>query len=55
MDNELVGLLGVWLMGSVAVGYVAQQRGRSAVTWVAMSLLISPLLALIALLATSRR
>ena len=34
-----------WLVFAVVVGYVADQRGRSAVGWVVLSLLISPLIA----------
>jgi hypothetical protein len=44
-----------WVILSVIVGKVARNRGRSAATWFLLSLLISPLLALIAVASTAPR
>ena len=43
-----------WLVLAVAVGYVADQRGRSAVGWVVLSLLVSPIIAGVMLLLVPR-
>ncbi|OQS41130.1 hypothetical protein B0T39_09225 [Chromobacterium haemolyticum] len=43
-------LLAVWLIFSIIVIVVAEGRGRSRLWWFLISLVISPLLALIALL-----
>ncbi len=47
---ELFILL-VWLLGSSVCGYVASQKGRSGFWWPLIALIISPLLALIAIAA----
>jgi hypothetical protein len=45
-------LLVAWVIGTLVVGYVAVQKGRSGWLWTLLSLvLISPLLALLALAA----
>lgn len=45
-------LLIAWIIGTLVVGYVAVQKGRSGWLWTLLSLvLISPLLALLALAA----
>lgn len=45
-------LLIAWVVGTLVVGYVAVQKGRSGWLWTLLSLvLISPLLALLALAA----
>jgi len=45
-------LLIAWFVGTLVVGYVAVQKGRSGWLWTVLSLvLISPLLALLALAA----
>lgn len=41
-----------WLGCAGAVGWAAAQRGRSAGSWLMLSLLISPLLAVLILLAS---
>ncbi len=41
----------VWLAASFAVGYAGAQRGRGGVTWFLLALLLSPLLAVLVLLA----
>ncbi len=46
-----MGLLIVWVVLATCVGIWAGRRGRSAEAWGAVSLLISPLLAWIILLA----
>lgn len=42
-----MGLLLFWVVFAVCVGIIASARGRSAVGWFFLSLLISPVLALI--------
>jgi hypothetical protein len=45
-------ILVAWIVGTLVVGYVASQKGRSGWLWTVLSLvLISPLLALLALAA----
>lgn len=41
----------VWLAVSFAVGYAGAQRGRGGVNWFLLALLLSPLLAVLVLLA----
>ncbi len=41
----------VWLAASFAVGYAGAQRGRGGVNWFLLALLLSPLLAVLVLLA----
>lgn len=40
----------IWLGLSVAIGYFAQERGRSAIGWGIAAALLSPLLCFIVLL-----
>ncbi len=48
----LVPLIAIYLMASVTlVPYVASSKGRSGLAWMFVALLMSPLLALIALAA----
>ena len=44
-------LIVVWCIFAFAVAYVAKQRGRDNAMWFALSLVISPLLAMLALIA----
>jgi hypothetical protein len=45
-------LLIAWIVGTLVVGYVASQKGRSGWMWTLLSLVVlSPLLALLALAA----
>lgn len=46
-----LGLILFWIVGAVLAGLVAQAKGRSYIGWVILSLFISPLLTLIALVA----
>jgi len=39
----------IWLALSIAVGTVAERRGKSAATWMVISVLISPLIAYVIL------
>lgn len=49
-------IIAVWVIFSIVVGIGAAYRGRSGIGWIFLSLLISPLLALILLmLLPSRR
>lgn len=41
----------MWLLFAGVVGWVASERGRGPVAWFFLSLLLSPLIGLIALLA----
>lgn len=41
-----------WLLAGVLVGWAGEQRGRSGFLWFVASLFFSPLLALLALIAT---
>ena len=43
-------LIVVWCIFAFAVAYVAKQRGRDNAMWFALSLVISPLLAMLALI-----
>ena len=48
----ILWLVVAWVIGTMVVGYVASQKGRSGWLWAFLSLvLISPLLALLALAA----
>jgi hypothetical protein len=44
-------LLLIWVVASIAVGFVAGQRGRSGFSWFFFSLLLSPILCALLLLA----
>lgn len=44
-------LIVLWILVSVLVGFVASAKGRSAVGWFFISLMFSPLIALLALCA----
>lgn len=44
-----------WLIFSIVVGVAASSRGRSGFGWFVLSVLISPLLALILVLVLSRK
>jgi hypothetical protein len=44
-------ILVVWLGGAIAVGYAAAQRGRGDVAWFLLAVILSPLLAVLILLA----
>jgi len=44
-------LLITWIIGFFVCAFVARQRGRSGIAWGLLSLLISPLLALLVLIA----
>jgi hypothetical protein len=46
-----VVLFFVWIGLSFLVGYAASERGRSGIAWGALSLLTSPLIGFIALIA----
>jgi hypothetical protein len=51
-------LLAIWLVAASIVGWVASERGRSAISWALAALVISPLLAallLVAVPATQKR
>ncbi len=48
----MLPLLGLWVVLSIAVAMLAYSRGRDRVTWLLISLLISPLLATALLLST---
>lgn len=50
-----IAIVLVWLVGSSVCGYVAWQKGRSGLNWFILALLISPLLALIAVAALPER
>ncbi|MGH2609616.1 MAG: hypothetical protein ACRDHF_11095 [Tepidiformaceae bacterium] len=41
--------LGVWIGGAVLTGWVAVQNNRSGAVWLVVALVLSPLLALLAL------
>lgn len=43
-----------WLLWSIIVGIIASSRGRRGFTWFLLSLLISPLLSMILVLALGR-
>lgn len=43
-------ILAIWLVFAIIVGVVANGRGRSAIGWFLLALLISPLIAIIVLL-----
>lgn len=43
--------LGVWIGGAVLTGWVAVQNNRSGALWFVVALVLSPLLALLALAA----
>jgi hypothetical protein len=43
LDGTLTLFLWFYLVGSIVVGFIAQARGRSAIGWFALSLLLSPL------------
>lgn len=45
----------LWVIASIAVGYAAGQRGRGAVGWFFLSLLLSPILGVLILLACGTR
>lgn len=47
-------LLGFWILSSIVVGVIANSRGRGTLTWFFVSLVISPLLGLILVLAMGR-
>ncbi len=47
----MVGIFVMWLVFAGVVGWVASERDRSPVTWGLLSLLLSPLIGLIALIA----
>jgi hypothetical protein len=51
----IVLLLGVWVIGSIFVGWVARQKYRSGFGWFINGLIFSPLLAMIALAAVPAR
>jgi hypothetical protein len=46
--DALIWLL-IWLALSIAVGTVAEKKGKSAATWMVISVLISPLIAYVIL------
>jgi len=48
-------LLITWIIGFFVCAFVASQRGRSGIAWGFISLLISPLLALLVLIAISSK
>jgi len=43
--------LGVWIGGAILTGWVAVQNNRSGALWFVVALVLSPLLALLALAA----
>jgi hypothetical protein len=50
----MVELLAFWILCSIVVGVIANSRGRGTLTWFFVSVLISPLLALILVLVMGR-
>lgn len=44
-----------WIVGALAVGFAGSQRGRSGLGWFVLSLLLSPLLGVLLLLACPAR
>jgi hypothetical protein len=49
-----VSLVFGWLLWSLAVAAIASSRGRSALSWFLLSILLSPLLTMILVLALGR-
>lgn len=41
-------LMAFWVVAAMVVGYVAEQRGRDKISWVALSFVLSPLFAILA-------
>jgi len=58
MSNPMVlGVLwglGVWIGGAILTGWVAVQNNRSGALWFVVALVLSPLLALLALAAIAQ-
>ena len=44
---DLIALLLIWTIGSVVVGLIARQRGKSGLRFILVSLLLSPLVGLV--------
>lgn len=49
--DTFIFLGGAWLIGSIAVGVVAEMRGRMAPPWFLISMAVSPVLGAILLIA----
>ena len=47
------GVIFLWIIGAVLVGVLATRRARSGPAWLGISLLVSPLIAMVALLTKS--
>lgn len=45
----------LWLVMSIFCGWIASQKGRSFLGWMLLSLLLSPLLAIVGLIAVPSR
>jgi hypothetical protein len=55
VDNSTtLAIVAVWLFFALVVGAVARSLGRSAITWIGVSALVSPLLGIALLLWTDR-
>jgi hypothetical protein len=58
--DEILGLLGVfaivtWIVAAGITWYVAEQKGRDPLAWAFLSIIATPLIALIALAAIPNR
>lgn len=55
MSDLGAAIIFLWLPLCGVVGYVAEQRGRSALGWFAVAFFLSPLIAFAVLVATPMR
>jgi uncharacterized membrane protein YhdT len=53
MNDELLTLAIVWLIAATVVAWIARAQGRSPVTWFGISILLTPVLAFVAVILTA--
>lgn len=51
-DPTFLTVVGLWIAISVAVGFIANTKGRNWFSYFVMSLVLSPVIAMVALLKT---
>jgi len=54
MNDELLGLAVIWLIGCTVVAWIASSQGRSPLAWFGISVLLSPLLGFLAVVLTPK-
>lgn len=53
MTDEILIYLVIWIISATVVAWIAHGQGRSPMTWFGISILLSPVLAFVAVILTA--